>query len=197
MRSSALLEMRYFTFDLISKANDWTKQTESAHRKAEQAFESAAKKYHRELDTLEPRISRDAFKFFRNGFGRDGLHDARLLSLRVGDGLNYKPDGSKPFLINHQQAAAIIEFLNYEQDLHYVFDLRGLSRFNSDLMVEKQSYAKSLGDLYIYELTAADDNRLQLGFLFASGATMVAQFKKLVFRRSPVARSYELGEIYD
>ena len=124
--------MRYFTFDLISRANDWIKQTESAHRKAEQAFASAAKKYIASWTRLSLVLVVMPSSSSAMASVREGLHDARLLSLRVGDGLNYTPDGSTPFRVNRQHASAIIEFLNYEQDLHYVFDLRGLSRFSSD-----------------------------------------------------------------
>jgi hypothetical protein len=150
----------------------------------------------RQLDALEPRLSRSAWQFFRYGFGSKGLHDGRLLALRVGDGLTYTPNGSTPFFLNRQHASAVVEFLNYEQDLHYVFDLRGVRLFSGNLLVEGNSYAKSFGDLYIYELTAAADNHLSLGFLFASGGSIVVEFKRLVFRRHRIKRSYPIGEMY-
>ena len=96
-----------------------------------------------------------------------------------------------------QRTSAAIEFLNYEQDLHYSFQLQGIKSVSCDLITEERSYAKSLGDLYIYELTRADKDNLTLGFLFASGATIGAEFKKLVFRRRRIKRSYEIGEMYD
>jgi len=148
------------------------------------------------LDLLEGRLSRSAFEFFRYGFGSNGLHDGRLLSLKIGDGLSYTSNGNSPFRINRQRAAITIEFLNYEQDLNYVFDLRGISRLSCDLFVEAESYAKSIGNLYTYELTEAVDNKLRLGFLFASGASIIAEFERLVFRKKRIKRSYSVGEIY-
>lgn len=71
-----------------------------------------------------------------------------------------------------------------------------LRRVRADLFVEEQSYAKSLGDLFTYELTSPDEESLQLGFLFASGATVIAQFRRLVFRRRRLKRKYEAGEMY-
>ena len=53
----------------------------------------------------------------------------------------------------------------------------------------------SVGDLYKYELTGTGDES-QLGLLFAIGATIIAQFSKLVFRKKRVKRSYEVAEIY-
>ena len=189
--------MKYFTYELIAAANDWIEQTGPELRRARKRFESAVERYRRELETLKPRVSRAAWDFFRHGLGELGLHDARLLSLKVGDGLNYTTDGAAPFRLNRQRTSTIVEFLNYEQSLHYVFDLRGVSRVTTDLVVDQQSFAKSLGDLLIYEFTATKDARLQLGFLFASGATVVIQFERLVFRRRRIKREYDIGEIYN
>ncbi len=188
--------MKYFTYDLVAAGDDLIGRTAPELRLAQKRFRSAIQKYQRELDGLKPRISLAAWDFFRHGFGERGLHDARLLSLRIGDGLNYPPDGAAPFLINRQLTSAIVEFLNFEQSFHYVFDLRGVSRVNSDLFVQEESFAKSLGDLYIYELTATDENALQLGFLIASGASVIIQFERLVFRRRRIKREYEVGEMY-
>ena|ERR1044072_236734 len=186
--------MRYFTFELIAAANDWVQQTAAEHRKAEGQLLKAIRKYQRQLEPLESRVSRDAWQFFRYGFGSKSLHDARLLSLQVGDGLGYIADGKKPFLINRRPASVLVEFLNYEQNARYIFDLRRVTRMSCDLFVEKESHS-SIGDLYIYELTTAG-NGLQLGLLFASGASIVVQFGKLVFRRNRLKRSYEVGQMY-
>jgi hypothetical protein len=113
--------MHYFTYDLIAAANDWSEQSEAEERAAVKRLESVFKRYLRHLDTLEHRVSRPAWQFFRDGYASQSLHDARLLTLRVGDGLNYTPDGSAPFFLNRQHATAVFEFLNYEQDLLYVF----------------------------------------------------------------------------
>jgi len=187
--------MRYFTFELIAAANDWVRKGTVARVEAEARLTSVTKKYQHQLERLESRVSREAWQFFRYGFGSESLHDARLLSLQVGDGLGFIADGKEPFQINRRRAALSIEFLNYEQNARYTFDLRQVSHLSCDLLVEKESYARSLGDLYIYELTAAGQE-LELGFLFASGATIVAQFGKLIFRKRRIKRSYELGEMY-
>ena len=100
--------MHYFTYDLIAASNDWIEQSATAQRAAEQRLDSVFREYLRQLDKLENRISRPAFQFFRYGFGSDSLHDARLLSLRVGDGLDYTPDGSRPFYLNRQRTSAIV-----------------------------------------------------------------------------------------
>jgi hypothetical protein len=189
--------MKYFTYELIAAANDWVEQDKREVRRAEKRLDTAVRQYRHELESLKTRISQPAWKFFRYGFGNKGLHDARLLSFRIGDGLDYEPDGKAPFRLNAQRTSATLEFLNYEQDLHYVFQLRGIASVSCDLFPQEDSYAKSLGDLYIYELTRADNDNLRLGFLFASSATIVAEFQRLVFRMKRLQRRYEIGETYD
>jgi hypothetical protein len=188
--------MKYFTFELLCAANDWIEQSEEERLAAEQRFELASQDYIRELDGLRSRISQPAWDFFRYGGNETGIHDATLLSATAGDGLNYAADGSSPFLINRGKLAARIEFLNFEQDRHYTFDLRAVSQYKADLFVEEWRAAKTVGDLYLCELTAVSDAELQLGFLFASGASIVTRFKRLVFKRRRIARKYETGERY-
>jgi hypothetical protein len=188
--------MKYFTYELIAASNDWIDQTGQELRLAEKRFGAAVKKYRPELEGLKSRISCAAWNFFRYGRDERGLHDARLLSLSVGDGLSYTPNGASPFRLNRQHTSASIEFLNYEQNLHYVFDLRGVKHVHSDLFNDEELPAKSLGDLYIYELTATDSRGLQPGLLFASGASVVIQFQRLLFRRRRITRTYEIGEMY-
>jgi hypothetical protein len=188
--------MKYFTYGLVAAANDWIDQSEEESRLAEQQFWATVEDYHRELEELKSRVSKAAWNFFRYGFARYGLHDANLLSLSVGDGLDYVADGVSPFLLNRQRTSAKIKFLNFEQDLHYLFDLRGVKRIETDLFIEESLYAKSIGDLFTYELTGVNESLLQLSFLFASGATFTIQFQKLVFRRNRIKRKNEVGEIY-
>jgi hypothetical protein len=186
--------MKYFPYTLLSAANDWIEQSEDDRLRAEREFSIAVGSYYNELEKLRARVSGPAWEFFRYGANETGLHDARLISATAGDGLDYTADGSTPFLVNRQKLSARIALLNFEQDGLYTFDLKQVSRFTSDLFFENDRFAKSVGDLYLCELTAASDEDLQLGFLFASGATIIARFRKIVFRRRRVKRKYPVGE---
>ena len=188
--------MKYLTFELIATSNEWTNPTQRELRLAKKRLHSAFEKYRRELENLRPRLSKAAWDFFMHGRNEYGLHDARLLSFRIGDGLNYAPDGSSPFRLNHQRTSAMLEFLNYEQSFHYTFGLRRVSRVKSDLFSYEESVSEDLGDLYLLELTASEGKKLQLGFLFASGASLVIEFRRLVFRRRRINRKYRIGEMY-
>ena len=154
-----------------------------------------SRKYQRELKALESRVSRKAWQFFRYGFGDKSLHDASLLSLRVGDGLGFIANGKRPFYLNRQTTAVVIEFLNYQQNARYVFDLRRVKLLQTELYGENESYARSIGHLYTYELSSLRDD-LQLGFLFASGGTIVVQFRRMVFQLQRLKRGYAVEEMY-
>lgn len=174
--------MKYFTYELIAAANGWTDQTDDEEADARRRFEEAVVEYRRALTTVKPKIGKRAWEFFANDAGPRGLHDGRLVSLSVGDSLDYEPDGSKPLRINSLTTKARIVFLNCEQQYLYTFELREVSSFETSLHAEEYR-GRGLGDLYAYEILLEDDGLLRIGFLFASGATIVADFRKLVFRR--------------
>ena len=180
--------MKYFTYELLEAANDWIKQTRREWHLAQKRFDSAVEKYFRELESLRPRVSGAAWNFFRYGSEEESLHDATLLSLRVGDALEYTPDGATPLRLSRQGPSAVVEFLNYEESFHYRLELRGVRRVQTNLFGEERRYSKHFGDLYLCELTATDEKTLQLGLLFASGATIVIQFQRLMFRRRRIKR---------
>src|SRR5262245_21341918 len=110
--------MKYHTYELVAAANDWIEQTEKQRKKAEEHLSRVVVHYHRQLEKIKPRLSKPAWGFFRHGFGETGLHDGQLLSVTIGDGLDYTPDGTSPFRINRQTALARVQFLNYEQTFH-------------------------------------------------------------------------------
>jgi len=188
--------MKYFTYDLLAAVNDWVVQSEEERRRAEAEWARAVKNYFCGLEKLKTRVAAPALNFFQNGANEAGLHDGNLVSASVGDGLDYNADGASPFYLNRRAMAARLEFLNYEQDRLYTFDLRGVSSYRGDLVVEEERHAKSIGGLYLCEISAGNDESLQLGFLFASGSSIVVQFRRLVFRKRRIDRKYEIGEMY-
>jgi hypothetical protein len=190
--------MKYFTLEYYQEGWEmWgDDKTEEERLEIEKRHSLIFEEYLRELENLKHRVGKRAWEFFRYGRGEYGLHDGRLLSFCVGDGLDYVPDGSSPFLINRQETSAKIEFLNYEQNFHYTFSLLGVGRVQSNIFADKEMRAESIGDLMICELTAVDENYLQLGFPFASGTSIVIQFQRLIFKRRQIKRQYEVGEMY-
>jgi hypothetical protein len=181
--------MKYFTYKLVSAANNWIDQTDRQLKLAEKRFWKTVSEYNLQLDQLKPRISISAWQFFRHGFAETGLHDGQLLTFKIGDGLNFVPDGQISFRHNHQRTCARVEILNYEQTFHHVFELRGLTNATMNIVLDEMSGNKYIGDLFTYELSALDNEHLQLGFLFATGAGIEITFRKLIYKRHRLTRN--------
>jgi hypothetical protein len=189
--------MKYFTYKLITAANDWIEQTDKERVRAEKRICQVRDDYGRALYEIKPLLSKPAWNFFWHGVNETGLHDARLLSFSIGDGLDYEPDGNLPFRLNHQRTVVRIGFLNYEQEFHHVFEMRGIKSTRLNLFPDEDTFIKSIGDLYTYEIMAGDEGHLQFGLLFATGAEIEVVFKRLIYRRHRIRRKYRLGLMYD
>jgi len=176
--------MKYFTYALIAAANDWIEQSEIELQEAGKSFDTKVEEYHSELEGLRARISQKAWDFFRYGANEYGLHDGTLISLTVGDGLDSPAEGSSSSSrLKRRATSCRIEFINFEQEFHYSFELIGLRNLSTDLSVSTDIKPEQIGDLYTYELTGVDNETLRISFLFASGSHITARFRKLVFRR--------------
>jgi hypothetical protein len=187
--------MKYLTRQVIFEANDIDAEP-AVMAQAEKRFEEACYAYFRELEKLKGRISGPAFEFLRHGSCEEGLHDGNVLAFSFGDGMSYLPDGQQPFLVNRRKASANISILNFEQNRHYSFDLLGVKRINADMFIDEGVRGVEFGDLYTYELVDVGENRLQLGLLFASGATVVVEFTKLRFSKRRIKPQYSRGDQY-
>ena len=158
----------------------------------DKAMFKEVEKYHQALAKLRPRLSAAAWKYFSEGFAETGIHDARLVALTLGDGLQYEPF---PWRTNCCLAKA--EFINQNAKYRYFFKYRGIRRCSFDydatigqvmfslddpsrkFSVESWSLNHVMGD----ELTAADEKYLCHEFIFASRARLVIEAEKISFER--------------
>lgn len=189
--------MKYFTKEFPKADNDPSlskARCEAIHRN----FLRACDAYRKQLKKLRPRLSRQAWNFFYFGFARWGLHDAHLLSFSAGDGLDYAADGRRPFRYNRQKAAARIRILDRHQNLLTTFTCVGVWRavFDYPSGDPLSDNWGRVDHLLTYEMTAANGGLLSLEFLFASGATILVEFKRLQFKRQRVRRQYSATAIH-
>jgi hypothetical protein len=185
--------LKYFCPANLADFNHGNSRAEKAALARQRRAERA---YRLELEKLKGRISKQALEFFLHGFERTGLHDAVLLRLTVGSGLDFVPDGKRPFYINLNPARVRIEFLNDTQEFHYVFDCRGVRQLICNLPAEGRGILSCFEQLYTYEISRADREYLRLGFLFANEGSMVCEFLKLRFRRTELERQFDEHEKY-
>jgi hypothetical protein len=150
-------------------------------------FEKTLSAYQKQLTKLEGRISRPAWNFFAFGFRGWGLHDARLLTFSVGDGLGHLVNRGKQFNIDKQKAKVWILILNRKQSLLYSFVCTDIRRVVFEYPVQNTRWdSRQIELLETYELTAVNKHCLSLEFLFSSNATLLVEFGRLKFKRQRV-----------
>jgi hypothetical protein len=172
--------MKFFTYDLIATANGWSDVSPAVEKAARTRFTRALAAYHRSLDRLRPRVSAAAWNFFRHGWAEEGLHDATLLTLAAGDELSAEGLRAPLWYRRIARTAVRLEFQNQDGRIVRAFECRGVRRLRADLFVEHPP-GRNLGDLYTYELRTATKDHLALSFLFASGAEIEVEFRRLLF----------------
>jgi len=168
-------------------------------RRLEKKLNRAQQTYRRELWNLRTRMSKKAFRYFWLGFGRWATHDATLLSFCAGDALGFRPDGKKVFRLNRRVPTARLELLNRFQNLVYRFSYRHIRRVLFDHPSEQPLFWGLHGafdDHYCDLLTDAGGGFLSHSCIFCSGLIIQVEFRKLVFHRRRVKRSFDLSAIY-
>jgi hypothetical protein len=183
--------VKYFTYELIAAAGAWRNETIAEQQAASRKLDRATFAYCRHLDKTRPKVPPAAWRFFRHGNPENTLHDSRLMNMSIGDipvrGLGWTSSGRTKFA-----SVVRLEFLTYEEDRLYIMECRGLHRIESIITIphsDEFSDRNQIGDLYTYELRSGPKGRLQLGFLFVSGATIELEFESLRFRIQPMTKS--------
>ena len=188
--------MKYFTKESYRASNSRA-LTKAQRQVIDRRFLRNCKAYSKQLEKLRGRISRQAWNFFYFGFGRWGLHDACLLSFAAGDGLDHPCDGRVPFRYNREKAKVRILILNRHQNLLCAFECRDILRAIFDYPTDDPLWdTDRLDHLLTYELTAVNGRLLRLEFLFDSGATILVEFDRLIFRRRRVRRQFPIEAMW-
>ena len=175
--------MKYFSYDLIAKANEWTTEDPAVQSAASQELNLQTEAYYQELDELRGRVPESAWKFFRYGYAETGLHDGRLVSMNIGDNVpGRRINGAVG-------TGASVVFLSFGERFLYSFGLESVISCNANLGIDSTLADRNLGDLYTYELTREKDHWLRINFLFATGSEIEITFERLKFKRTKFAKS--------
>lgn len=173
--------MKYFTKDLWLGANT---QNESRYREASEQWNASFRDYQAQLKTLEYRLDEAAYRFFIE----ENLHDGRVLSFTVGDAIHHDTRGSVLFDINLHNPTVEIRALGSQLDVRYILMYSKLRRVQFDYPSENPLFFREgehIGDWGYDELTAADNDYLRHEVLFASGSTILIEFKDFSYEREP------------
>lgn len=168
--------MQFFTKELWSHARD-------AHSEWQRAID----KYLSQLENLRERLSIETFRFFSG----DDLHDGELLEISVVDGSRPAPLHAprRPWLSprNHP-VKAVVTALDANEKYVWVLSYENVRRILVDYPSDAplfHSEGEGFGDWAYHELTDADGGFLRHEILFATGATLLLEFKSVDLRCTP------------
>jgi hypothetical protein len=171
---------------------DWDKVNEAQVRRANKA-------YRKQLEKLKGRLSPKAWEYFWSGFGEKSIHDAHLIALCVGDGLDRLPG---QFRSNSIRIRA--EFLNQNDQYRFAFEYRNIHKFTFEFDATSGQYLIDLSTKkYIFdpkayirrnriddaigdELTAFNNKYLRHEVVFQSGARFIVLAETISFHRKRV-----------
>ena len=171
--------MKYFTKEL------WAGHNSRSDVEMQRAFEQGeqnVQEYARQLKQLKPRLSEEAYRFFT----AESLHDGRLLAFSSGDSIGHDVHGSEKFDINVHNPSVEMRVLGSNLDVLYTLRYKEARRVLFDYPSDHPLFHHEgghIGDWGYDELTAVDDNYLRHEVLFASGTTILIEFKDFSYER--------------
>jgi hypothetical protein len=183
--------MKYFTKDLWLA---WNNQGPIDPKKAIGIGNEAFDNYRHELEMLRTRLGTKTYEFFST----ESLHDGRVLSFIVGDGINHQVGGVKPFDINARQTAVRIQVFGSEMDVLYTLSYEGVRRVVFDFPSDEPLFyheGDNIGDWGYDEVSAPDANYLRHEVLFSSGTSVIVEFKKFSYSKEACKGSRYLVRI--
>jgi len=187
--------MRYFesTKDAIIYEHSANADPEVI-KKQDREFLRKLRLYYKHLDKIADRLGPGAYKFFRWGFAETGLHDGYLLSLSMGDAVHQAEDDYHRLSFDNSKSIVQLRALSYEKDLLHTFTFKGLRKVVVDIPSGKPLWftpGKTLGQIYLYEVSAASSKYLRCEWLLDSGGTIAVEFQKLIYRCGKVSKMKE------
>ena len=183
--------MKHFTKDLWLA---WNNQGPIDPKKAIEIGKQAFDNYRHELKQLRPRLGSRTYKFFST----ESLHDGRVLSFVVGDGIDHEVGGLKPFDINARQTAVRIKVFGSEMDVLYTLSYKGIRRVVFDFPSDDPLFydeGDNIGDWGYDEVSASNEKYLRHEVLFSSGTSVVIEFKKFSYSKETCEGSRYLDRI--
>jgi hypothetical protein len=136
--------------------------------------------YAERLEKLRPRLKERNYEFFKKG-----LHDGRLISFSVGEGLHLKLENNPLLTLRDFSKTRVwIKVINGEFDAIYDLKYERVSKvvfdFPSDLPIFSWN---SIDDWGYDEISEVDENILRHEVLFSSGSTILIEFEKFSFKK--------------
>ena len=169
--------MKYFTKEIWRGHN--------SRSKSDWAYEQSElnmREYARQLEELKPRLTEETYCFFT----MESLHDGRLLAFTAGDRIDFDVQGPDRFDINAHNTSAQMRVLGANLDALYTLRYAGVRRALFDYPTDDPLFheeGRHIGDWGYDELTDAGGGYLRHEVLFASGTTVLIEFRNFSYER--------------
>ena len=182
--------MRYFTLQL------WIAFQGPRRNTAFKTWERRFKQYRMNLETILPGLRPSARRFFRNALI---LHDGTLTRMEVGDRIDNIDGGATRDIANRRTLrvrlfvlADVVKQRRVTGKCRYVLEYKQVERIDvsypGNLELFPVGSDPNFGDWGYDELTSPERKLFRHEIAFASGATIVIDFRDFSFRRGPGRR---------
>ncbi len=136
--------------------------------------------YAERLEKLRGRLNKRNWEFFRNG-----LHDSRLVSFSVGDGLHIDFENGPPVNITDFYKTSVrIKVLNADFDFLYELKYGKVSKCIFDFPSDEPLWGENVDDWGYDEISELNEKILRHEVLFSSGATFLIDFERFSYTRA-------------
>lgn len=168
--------------EIVTKRH-WKGLNSSDRTESDWALKSSAENitvYRERLEKLRPRLKDRNYRFFSSG-----LHDARLISFSVGDGLHIDFENGSPANINDfYKTSVLIKVLNADFDFIYDLKYQKVSKCIFDFPSDEPLWGDNIDDWGYDEISEIDEKVLRHEVLFSSGATILIEFERFSYSRT-------------
>jgi hypothetical protein len=167
--------------EIITKAHwrGWNSDDEEVAKWARESTDENFRVYGEQLEALRKRLNERNFHFFKSS-----LHDGRLISFSVGDGLHLELENGKPVTIRDFYRTSVqIRMLNAEFNAVYDLKYQGVSKAVFDFPSDDPLWGKNIDDWGYDELSEVNEKILRHEILFSSGSTVLIEFEKFSFKK--------------
>ena len=177
--------------EIITKRHwlGWNSDDEKESAWALRSSDENLEAYAERLEKLRSELKERNYGFFKKG-----LHDGRLISFSVGDGLHIDLDSVTPKITDFYKTSVLIKVLNAEFDFLYELKYANVSKCIFNFPSDEPLWGNNIDDWGYDEISKLDERLLRHEILFSSGTTILIEFEKFSYKRSKVNGSrYKKG----
>jgi len=170
--------MKYFTAQL------WADINSPRSKAACKEWDRNVARYREHLKTVLPKMSARARWFFHE----ISLHDGTLTRMEVGDRIEDTEGKWERCNINRRKAGVRLSVLSADGDYVFRLEYKQVSRVEMSFPGKSlfpSGWDPNFGDWGYDEITEGSDGAFQHEVLFSSGATILIEFAKFTFNKSP------------